>query len=136
MWFLVRVTQHQSHGKYSDRLNQTRTIGLQYTLAVTDARYARFPYKPMMIKTTLIPLTTPATVPTVCINATGSLDVEAIDFIYRKNPTANRMRTKPVMIILKFLRRIAASFAKMCWRVIVNCNPHFRVKGKLNTNAS
>jgi hypothetical protein len=89
-----------------------------------------------MIKTTLIPLTTPATVPTVFINATGSLDVDAIDFIYRKNATANRIRTKPVMTILKFLRRIAASFAKMCWRVIVDCNPQFRVKDKLNTNAS
>jgi hypothetical protein len=64
------------------------------------------------------------------------LDVEAIDFIYRKNATANRIRTKPVMTILKFLRRIAAPFAKMCWRVIVDGNPRFRVKGKLNTNAS
>src|SRR5262249_51817178 len=42
-------------------------------------RYPLLPINPMIIMTRLRPPTTPATVPTVCINAAGSVDFEAMD---------------------------------------------------------
>ena len=37
------------------------------------------PISPMMIMTRLTPMTAPAVVPTVCINATASVDFDAMD---------------------------------------------------------
>jgi hypothetical protein len=44
---------------------------------------AFFPMNPMMTITRLMPMTAPETLPTVCINAVGSLDVEAMDSMKR-----------------------------------------------------
>src|SRR6266542_5362772 len=63
----------------------------------------------MMIITRLMPPTAPATVPTVCINATGSFDFDAMDSMKKKNTSAITIRTRPTMTIRQFLRRIAAS---------------------------
>src|SRR6266699_4468852 len=63
----------------------------------------------MMIMTRLIPPTAPATVPTVCINATGSFDFDATVIMKKKNTSAITIRTRPTMKIRQFLRRIAAS---------------------------
>src|SRR2546425_12235746 len=62
----------------------------------------------MMIKTRLMPPTAPATVPTVRINATGSVDFDATDSMKKKNISAKTMRTRPAITIRQFLRRIAA----------------------------
>jgi hypothetical protein len=45
-------------------------------------------------------------VPTVCINAAGSVDVDAMDSMKKKNPMARSVRTKPVITNLQFLRRM------------------------------
>src|SRR5215510_2506715 len=63
----------------------------------------------MMIRTRLRPLTTPETVPTVCISPAGSFDFGAVVIMKKKKPTAMRTRTTPTITIRQFLRRIGSS---------------------------
>ena len=61
------------------------------------------PINPKRISTRLIPPTVPETHPTVRINSVGSVDVDAMDDMKRKNPTASTRNIAPPMIIRQFL---------------------------------
>ena len=82
--------------------------------------YTFLPISPKMIMATLMPIKTPETCPTVCMNAAGSVDWDATVSMKKKNPAARTLRRTPVRMTRQFLCRIA--FALLRWNVSVAKN--------------
>lgn len=59
----------------------------------------------MTIIIVLMPPTTPDTVPTVCMSATGSFDLGAIVIMKKKKTTPSIARAPPTITSRQFLRR-------------------------------
>ena len=62
----------------------------------------------MTIIIALMPPTTPETVPTVCMSATGSFDLGAIVIMKKKKTTPRIAKAQPTITSRQFLRRKTA----------------------------